>query len=174
MANSTRAPNKTVGFNHKSSLFTTNTGPPARQRTWEQILGIDLQWKRVWRTLSNNFSNPHDSKAWFKSAHRALRLNSNDKTVSQKKCRSCELTRESYAHFLTCAKLNTLRRLVPQKLQAAGLDLNSFDYPHTRLTCLDQHGEPLNDVQVALTIIHWNALYKHMTKQNWTAKHPTT
>eukprot|EP00965_Chrysotila_dentata_P199893 6179652-Pleurochrysis_carterae.AAC.3 len=117
----------------------------------------------MWRTLSNSFSNPHDSKTWFKLAHRALRLNGNDKTTTSNKCRLSE--RESHVHLLTCNKLNALRRLVLQLLLATGMELDDFSYPYTWLTCLDKNNEPLNKLQVALITIHWNFLYKHMTKQ---------
>eukprot|EP00965_Chrysotila_dentata_P204372 6182287-Pleurochrysis_carterae.AAC.2 len=50
-------------------------------------------------------------------------------------------------------------------LQETGLDLNTFAYPITWLTCLNKSNEPLTNVQVALITIHWNVLYKHMIKQ---------
>eukprot|EP00965_Chrysotila_dentata_P256122 6212440-Pleurochrysis_carterae.AAC.3 len=115
--------------------------------------------------LSNNLSNPYDTKTWFKLIHRNLRLNSNDKAVNTNRCRLCEQARESHAHLLTCSKLNHMRRFVLKLLRATGLDLDSFAYPQTWLTCLNEHNEPLNNVQVALITIHWNVLYKHMTKQ---------
>eukprot|EP00965_Chrysotila_dentata_P258235 6213152-Pleurochrysis_carterae.AAC.2 len=149
-----------------TTLFTTNTGRPSCQRKWEQILPINVDWKKMWRTLSNSFSNPYDSKTWFKLSHRALRLNGNDRAINSNKCRLCEHIRESHAHFLTCNKLNdTRRRLVLQLLSATGMDLDTFFSPYTWLTCLDKHNQPLNEVQVALVTIHWNILYKHMTKQ---------
>eukprot|EP00965_Chrysotila_dentata_P258488 6213236-Pleurochrysis_carterae.AAC.1 len=148
-----------------TDLFTNNTGPPSCQRKWEQILHTTIAWKKVWRTMSNAFSNPHDTKTWHKFAHRSLRLNSNDKSIDDRKCRLCKQTRESHAHLLTCSQLNPFRRLVLRLLQASGMNLNTFAYPQTWLTCLDTQSEPLNTFQVACITIHWNILYKHMTKQ---------
>eukprot|EP00965_Chrysotila_dentata_P200480 6180003-Pleurochrysis_carterae.AAC.1 len=93
-------------------LFTPKTGPPSCEKKWEQILHTHIDWKRVWRTLSNSFSNPYDTKAWFKLIHRSLRLNGNDKAVNTNRCRLCEQARESHAHLLTCSKLNHLQRFV--------------------------------------------------------------
>eukprot|EP00965_Chrysotila_dentata_P188502 6172776-Pleurochrysis_carterae.AAC.1 len=146
-------------------LFTPKAGPPSCQNKWDQILHTQIEWKKVWCTLSNNFSNPYDTKTWFKLIHRGLRLNGNDKTVNNNRCRLCNQARESHVHLLTCNKLNHLRRLVLKLLRATGLNLDFFAYPQTWLTCLNEHNEPLNNVQVALITIHWNVLYKHMTKQ---------
>eukprot|EP00965_Chrysotila_dentata_P021111 699355-Pleurochrysis_carterae.AAC.2 len=135
-------------------------------KTMGTILHITIAWKKVWRTLSNCFSNPYDTKTWFRCVHRSLQLNSNDKSVNSRKCRLCDHTKESHAHLLTCSEQNTLRRLVLKLLQATGLDLYSFAYPYTWLTCLDAQNKPLNEVQVALITIHWNTgMHSTMTKQ---------
>eukprot|EP00965_Chrysotila_dentata_P260365 6213878-Pleurochrysis_carterae.AAC.2 len=45
------------------------------------------------------------------------------------------------------------------------MDLNSFAYPYTWLTCLDIQNDPLSTIQVACITVYWNMIYKHMTKQ---------
>eukprot|EP00965_Chrysotila_dentata_P155547 5139523-Pleurochrysis_carterae.AAC.1 len=45
------------------------------------------------------------------------------------------------------------------------MDLEAFSFPNTWLTCLDSNNNPLNNVQTALITIHWNIVYKHMTRQ---------
>eukprot|EP00965_Chrysotila_dentata_P254867 6212020-Pleurochrysis_carterae.AAC.1 len=60
-------------------LFTNKTGPPSCQSKWDHILRTQIEWKKVWRTLQNTFSNPYDTKTWFRFIHRGLRLNGNDK-----------------------------------------------------------------------------------------------
>jgi len=158
MDNDTKTPNQIIRPNYQKNDNTLHGqhGPTLLRTKWEHILKININWGKMWRTLSNSFSNPHDSKTWFKLAHRALRLNGNDKTTTSNKCRLSE--RESHVHLLTCNKLNALRRLVLQLLLATGMELDDFSYPYTWLTCLDKNNEPLNKLQVALITIHWNFL----------------
>jgi len=111
------------------------------------------------------FSNPYDTKTWLRLIHRGLRFNGNDKSITDNTCKLCHLTRESHAHLLTCSKINKLRRLVFKLFRATGFDFDSFVFPNTWLTCLDANNNPLNHVQSAFITIHWNVVYKDMTKQ---------
>eukprot|EP00965_Chrysotila_dentata_P182971 6042054-Pleurochrysis_carterae.AAC.1 len=51
-------------------LFTNRTGPPTCQKRWDDILHTQIEWKKVWRTLQNTFSNPYDTKTWLRLVHR--------------------------------------------------------------------------------------------------------
>eukprot|EP00965_Chrysotila_dentata_P257601 6212938-Pleurochrysis_carterae.AAC.9 len=148
-----------------TQLFSPKTSPLNAQRKWDSMLGTTQDRNLVWSSSSGSFTNAHDNKMWLRLAHRGLRLRGNDRQEQDSSCRLCGQTRESQHHLLTCDTINPFRTAVLRLLQATHMDMATFAYPGTWLTCVDAKGTKLTTVQTGLIKIHWNIIYQHMTKQ---------
>ena len=56
----------TTALQHKHSK------PPNCERIWNEILGITLPWRVIWKMLGTFLTNPRDEEAFFKLLHRKL------------------------------------------------------------------------------------------------------
>jgi len=152
-----------LSINKMTRIFTPKTKPPNSPAKWDAILGKQCDWPATWKSISDQFISAHDNKTWLRLAHRGLRLRGNDKSEQDPTCRLCGNGRQSHHHLLVCPA--AFRTTVLKLLRATHMNLDSFSYPDTWLTCLNANNQRHSAVQTGIIKIHWNTIYQHITKQ---------
>ena len=75
-------------------------GYPAAERAWEQRLGFEVDWSKVWR-IKSFYASPRDQFfTWLRLMHRNLYTVGRRRDLEDNSCRACD-ERESQLHLAT-------------------------------------------------------------------------
>ena len=75
--------------------------PPSAEKAWEERLGFEIDWNKVWR-IKSFYASPRDQFTWLRLMHRNLYTVGHRKDLQDVSCRACN-EKESQLHLATCS-----------------------------------------------------------------------
>ena len=98
----------------------TEGARPNCEANWENRIGHELPWPKIWRSLGTELSDATEESRWYRNLHRATFVR-NRQDETSKKCRLKCGHEESMLHLPRCPKLGALWDTIFDFLNAIGI-----------------------------------------------------